>query len=141
MEQEERIEQQQAAIHQQQVVIAELEPKAVFHDTVTDSDGCIPIQALAKVLGIKPKRLFDFLREDGILMKRNDNTASERPLPYQRFIDSGYFVVVERLYPDVHGKLQPYLRTYVTGKGQVFVQKRLALAGELPAQVALLTQE
>jgi phage antirepressor YoqD-like protein len=76
----------------QQSQIKELEPKAEFYDTVTDSKTAIDIGKAAKVLdiGIGRNKLFQKLRDKGVLMNNN--------IPYQTFIDRGYFRIIETKY-------------------------------------------
>ena len=92
-------------------------PKAQFHDAVSEAINCQSVQEIAKVLGTGPNRLFKFLREEGLLMRDN--------LPYQQYLDSGYFRVVEKQYNDGRGESYTYTRTLVTGKGLAYIQKRL----------------
>lgn len=97
--------------------VQEQAPKAQFHDAVAEAINCQSIQEIAKVLGTGPNRLFKFLRDEGLLMRNN--------LPYQQYLDAGYFRVIERQYNDGRGESHTYTRTLVTGKGLAFIQKRL----------------
>lgn len=92
-------------------------PKVAFHDAVGAAVNCQSIQEVAKVLGTGPVRLFRFLRDEGLLMPSN--------LPYQQYLDAGYFRVVERQYRDDRGEHHSYTRTLVTGKGLAYIQRRL----------------
>ncbi|MDV6329153.1 phage antirepressor KilAC domain-containing protein, partial [Idiomarina sp. Sol25] len=74
------------------------------------------VEEIAKVLGTGQNRMFAWLRDQRILMASN--------LPYQRFIDEGYFRTVERQYTDRRGESHTYTRTLVTGKGFAYIQKR-----------------
>ena len=70
---------------------------------------------LAKLLNdehikIGRNKLFQWLREQKILMKSN--------IPYQRYIDSGYFQVKESTFKTPYGE-KTAQTTYVTGKGQI----------------------
>ncbi len=98
--------------------VQEQAPKAQFYDAVTRSVNDQSIQEVAKVLGTGPNRLFRFLRKEGLLMQGSN-------LPYQRYLDAGYFRVVEGNYRDSHGGERTYTRTLVTGKGFVYIQGRL----------------
>lgn len=108
-DQAERLEAQKAQI-------AVLAPKAEFHDRVTEAVNCQTIAEVAKVLGTGQNRMFAWLREQGILMSSN--------MPYQRFIDEGYFRIVEGQYTDRRRESHTYTRTLVTGKGFAYIQKR-----------------
>lgn len=90
--------------------VDELTPKAEFHDAVSEAIDCINIRDFAKVLNTGQNRMFKWLRNQKILM--HDNT------PYQRFVDAGYFRVVEGTYRNKNGESLTYPRTLVTGKGQ-----------------------
>jgi len=98
----------------QQAIIKELEPKADFHDAVTEAINCHTIQEVAKVIGTGEIRLFKWLREFGLLMSNNQ--------PYQRHIEAGYFRMVEKQYKDRRGEAHTYNQTLVTGKGLVYIQ-------------------
>ena len=95
-----------------------MKPKAEFFDAVTDSKDAIAIGDVAKVLDMKIGRnkLFEFLREEKILMPDNR--------PYQRFIDSGYFRVIEQKY-EKNGDTYISLKTLVFQKGVDFIRRRL----------------
>ena len=92
-------------------------PKAQFHDAVSEAINCQSVQEIAKVLGTGPNRLFKTLRDEGLLMRDN--------MPYQQYLDAGYFRVVEKQYNDGRGESYTYTRTLVTGKGLAYIQKRL----------------
>lgn len=100
----------------QKAIIHEMEPKAEFHDAVTEAINCHTVQEVAKVIGTGEIRLFKWLRENGLLM--NDRQ------PYQRHIDAGYFRMVEKQYTDKRGESHTYNQTLVTGKGLVYIQQR-----------------
>ncbi len=102
----------------------ELLPKAEFFDAVTDSKTAISIGETAKVLdaGIGQNKLFAFLRDNNIL--KSDNT------PYQRYIDMGYFRVVEQKY-EVNGEIRISIKTLVFQKGIDFIRRLLNKRGEI----------
>jgi len=91
-------------------------PKVAFHDAVTEAINCQTVQEVAKVLGVGPNRMFQFLREEKMLMHNN--------LPYQQHLDAGHFRVIEKCFRDEHGERNTYTRTLVTGKGLAYIQKR-----------------
>ena len=97
-------------------------PKAEFFDAVTDSKTAVSIGDAAKVLdaGIGQNKLFAWLRDRNIL--RGDNT------PYQRYIDSGYFRVVEQKY-QVNGETRISIKTLVFQKGIDYIRKLLIKEG------------
>ncbi|SEM82449.1 Phage antirepressor protein KilAC domain-containing protein [Nitrosospira multiformis] len=87
---------------------------------VAEVVNCQTVQEVSKELGIGSGRLFKFLKGRAILM---DDT-----LPYQTYIDSGYFRGIMKKYRDKRGEAYMYHQTLVTGKRAVFIQKRLAKA-------------
>ena len=97
---------------------AKLLPKAEFFDAVTDSKTAISIGEVAKVLdmGIGQNKLFAFLREQKILDRQN--------IPYQEYIDRGYFRIVEQKY-EVHGEVRINIKTLVFQKGIDWIRKQL----------------
>lgn len=94
--------------------IEEMKPKAEFHDAVTNSNGCIDMMEMAKILGTGRTRLFKWLRDQEVIQKNST-------LPYQQYIDCGYFKVVETYIKDLE---TPVTKTIITGKGQVWITKK-----------------
>ena len=99
----------------------ELKPKAEFHDTVSNTTNLIDMGKMAKLMkdqhiNIGRNRLFQWLRDCEILMYNN--------VPYQRYIDSGYFVVKESVYSTPSGENRTQQTTYITGKGQIYIIKK-----------------
>ena len=92
-------------------------PAVEFHAAVSSAINCQTIQDVSKVLGVGANRMFQFLRNEKLLMSNN--------LPYQKYLDSGYFRVVEKSYKDGNGERITYTRTLVTGKGLIHIQDRL----------------
>jgi len=97
------------------------EPLVQFANQVADTENVIDIGRMARLakaenIHIGRNRLFRFLKECGVFMTNN--------LPYQQFIERGYFVVKESLF-EAHGVMKTYQQTYVTGKGQRYVIKLL----------------
>ena len=93
-------------------------PKAEFFDAVTDSKQAIAIGDVAKVLdmGVGRNKLFEILRETKVLMPDNR--------PYQKYIDAGYFRVVEQKYQK-NGDTYINLKTLVFQKGLDFIRRKL----------------
>ncbi len=98
---------------------AVLQPKAEFFDAVAESKDAIDIGSAAKVLnmGIGRNNLFDFLREQEILMNNNQ--------PYQRFVDAGYFRTVEQKYQKPDGSTCISIKTLVYQKGLNYIRKQV----------------
>lgn len=100
---------------------AEMKPKALFADAVSASHTSILIGELAKLIkqngvDIGQKRLFDWLREQGFLMK----SGSSRNMPTQRSMEQGLFEIKESSYINSEGVTVVTKTTKVTGKGQIY---------------------
>lgn len=102
-------------------LIAEMKPKAEFFDTVADSKTALPMDQVAKVLdmGIGRNKLFEFLREHNVLQSNN--------VPYQRFVDAGWFRTIEQHYQKGY---EPCIsvKTLVYQKGVDGIRKMLLKA-------------
>lgn len=95
-------------------------PKIEFFDAVTDSKDAIPMDQVAKVLDIPTmgrNKMFQRLRDLGILMQNN--------IPYQRYVDQGYFRVVESKYTTPKGETKISMKTLVFQKGIEFIRRKL----------------
>lgn len=104
-----------------EIVVEKQKPLVSFANKVSNTKDLINMGEMAKLLKDKHieigrNRLFAILREEGILMKSN--------VPYQQYIDRGYFEVKETVRENNYGnKVFPI--TYVTGKGQLFLTKEI----------------
>lgn len=112
---------QMIAINQLNERIRHDQPLVEFANQVSNTDNLIDMNAMAKLaieenIPIGRNRLFCWLRKNQILMSDN--------LPYQRYIDRGYFVVKESVF-DTGSMTKTYQQTYVTGKGQAYIIGRL----------------
>lgn len=109
-----------------EATVKELAPKAEFHDVLlADPKGTITMNELAKIFSFRNKakntfvggvQLFGILRLNGWLMHNNQ--------PYQRHINSGYFMV-KMWYKNQQNGIQ----TMVTLKGARFLYKKLKAMG------------
>ena len=93
--------------------IQEDKPKVEFYNDVTDSKHTCDMQTVAKVLnfkGVGRNTLFEILRNENILQPDN--------MPYQKFVDAGWFRLIETKYNDeMSGELRIYFKTVVFQKG------------------------
>jgi len=94
----------------------ELEPKAQAYDTMLSGDNAQTMAEVAKFLGTGRNRLFDILREQRVLLP---NT-----LPYQEYLDRGYFKVRQVPVKRSQGVMNK-TQTLVTAKGVDFIHKLL----------------
>jgi anti-repressor protein len=100
--------------------VAELLPKADFYDRVADTSVTFSLGETAKMLaipGFGRNNLIQFLRDEGILMA--DNVAK------QRYVDRGYFRIVQRDYYGPDGELRVKAVTRVYEKGVDYIRHRL----------------
>lgn len=97
-------------------------PKVLFADAVSASKNSILVGELAKILkqnGIETgqKRLFEWLRNNGYLIKRK---GTDYNMPTQRSMEQGLFEIKETPIPHSDGHITVNKTTKVTGKGQVY---------------------
>lgn len=110
--------------------IKTMKPKAIFADAVAASHTSILVGELAKILkqngvNIGQNRLYEWLRENGYLIKGNKRT--DRNAPTQRSMDMGLFEVKISTVVNSDGSVRETRTTKVTGKGQqYFINKFLA---------------
>lgn len=96
-----------------------LESAANFAYQLCSSKDTIDIGECAKVLNknIGRNSLFEFLRNKGVLQNNN--------IPYQKYIDAGYFRVIETKYVTPNGETKISLKTVVFQKGVAYINKLL----------------
>lgn len=122
-----KIKERDAIIERQQAKIEADKPKTIFADAVSTSHTSILVGDLAKLIcqngvQIGQKRLFDWLRDNGYLIK----CGLSRNMPMQRYVEQGLFEVKESTVQNPDGSVRITKTTKVTGKGQVyFVNKFL----------------
>ncbi len=109
------------ALVEQQKQLEHQRPLVEFAETVTKTANSISVGEFAKLvadekINIGQNKLFVWFRENKYLMKNN--------VPYQRYIDDGYFNLVEQVYKTPYGS-KTRVKTLVTGKGQVYFVEKL----------------
>jgi len=95
-------------------------PKIEFYEVVTGSDDTFDLGTVAKVInkkGYGRNKLFEFLRENKILMQNNQ--------PYQKYIDIGYFRMIESKITKPAGDTCTNIKTVVFQKGVDYITKLL----------------
>lgn len=97
-------------------------PKEIFADAVSASATSILVGDLAKLIcqngvQIGQKRLFEWLRENGYLIKRK---GADWNMPTQRSMEMGLFEIKESTHLDGNGCNVTTRTPKVTGKGQVY---------------------
>jgi anti-repressor protein len=120
------------AAQQQQRIDAD-RPKVLFSDALTCSPSTILVRELAKLLhqngvDMGEKRLFEWLRENGYLIKRGYRDYNQ---PTQRAMEMGLIEVQTRNVSDASGKVIVTKTPRITGAGQVyFINKFLTEEAE-----------
>ena len=91
-------------------------PKAEFYDAVTNSSDTIDMAETAKVLnmGVGRNTIFKILRQQRVLNRNN--------IPYQEYIDRGYFRCIESKYTKADGTNCFNIKTVVFQKGVDFIR-------------------
>ena len=93
-------------------------PKVDFVDSITNAVGCISVSELAKIIGTGRNRMYALLREHGYLLSSHNE-------PKQASIKSGWLRYVEiGTFTDWAGIEHPNFKVVVTGKGQVYFEKK-----------------
>lgn len=116
-----KIEEKNQFIAMQSNRIEEMRPKEIFADAVSASKTSILVGDLAKMIcqngvQIGQKRLFEWMRNNGYLMK----SGSSRNMPAQRYVEQGLFEIKESNVQNPDGSVRITKTTKVTGKGQVY---------------------
>ena len=70
--------------------------------------------------GVGRNKLFEFLRNRKILMRNNQ--------PYQKYVDCGYFRIIEQKYERPNGDTCINIKTLVYQKGVKYIQELLKSA-------------
>ena len=94
----------------------ENQPKIETYNALMSSNDLMDFLDFSKIIKIGRTNLFSKLRELGILMRNN--------MPYQRYIERGYFKCVESTYNQGDIK-RIYTKTMITPKGQDYLTKKL----------------
>jgi len=110
--------------------IEEMKPKTIFADAVSASHTSILVGDLAKLIcqngvQIGQKRLFQWLRDKGYLMK----SGASYNMPMQRYVEQGLFEVKESNIQNPDGSVRITRTTKVTGKGQIYFINKFLQVG------------
>ena len=116
------IQQRDQRIKELESDVAAAKPKVLFADAVSASDSTILIGDLAKLIKqnghpIGQKRLFNWMREQGYLIKRQ---GADYNSPTQRAMEMGLFKIKETAISHSDGHVSVSKTTKVTGKGQQY---------------------
>lgn len=96
-----------------------MSPKADFYDAVVESPDAVDMAVAAKTLnmGIGRNTMFKILRDEGILQHNN--------IPYQEYVDRGYFRCIESKFSMPDGSTHVNIKTVVHQKGLDFIRKTI----------------
>ncbi len=103
-------------------------PKVDFFDSVAESKDAIEMKAVANTLNyisIGRNKLFAILREQKVLLPSN--------LPYQKYIDAGYFRTIETK-KNCGSEIRIFIKTLVYQKGLDYIKKLLDKLGYKPKE-------
>jgi phage antirepressor YoqD-like protein len=117
-----------AELAEQREALAFAAPKVEAFDRLLDASGTVCLTDAAKALGQSPKKFFDDCHALGVLFRR----ASQDWVPYQSYLDRGWFEVKTRTYgegPYAHVTEQ----TRVTPKGLDGLAKLFPVVGQVSA--------
>ena len=124
-----KIAEKDRLLEEKQAHIEQMKPKAIFADAVSASHTSILVGDLAKLIcqngvQIGQKRLFQWLRDKGYLMK----SGASYNMPMQRYVEQGLFEVKESNIQNPDGSVRITRTTKVTGKGQVYFINKFLLS-------------
>lgn len=116
------IGEQNKLIQQQRDKIQQDKPLVQFAEHVSESVNSIDIGTFSKLLydeniKIGRNRLFAWMKKNGYLMWDTK--------PYQKYVDAGYFKVIEQAFKTPYGNKMVDTKTLVTGKGQIYFTEKL----------------
>lgn len=97
-------------------------PKIDFAEAVTASDAEHTITEAAKVLSIRPRKFFDWLRANGFIYKQGTQAM-------QFSINKGLMVTRFHTFKHTDGELDKKAHARITGKGLYFFYQRLRHEG------------
>ena len=99
----------------------DLEPKADSYDRFLSGDGTYSVGTVAKMLGLSQKKLFDQLRNTGVLISK----GAMRNTPYQRYMH--HFAVKAYDFTRTDGTTSTSYTTKVQPSGLEFIARKLGL--------------
>nr|WP_054550348.1 phage antirepressor KilAC domain-containing protein [Lysinibacillus sphaericus] len=120
------IESNKKKIVEQQLIIEAQKPKVLFAEAIQASHTSILIGDFAKILkqngvDVGQKRLFEWLRENGYLIKRK---GSDFNSPTQKSMELGLFEIKETPIHHTSGEISISRTSKITGKGQAYFIKK-----------------
>ena len=112
-------------VEQQEAEIKELKPKGEFYDAVAQSNSTLSLDQVAKLLNFENmgrNNLCKYLRDKNIFNHKN--------VPYQKYIDAGYFKLTESSWRNPYTEeLQVSIKTVMYQKGIDWLDRKLRTEG------------
>lgn len=99
----------------------QLEPKADFYSRFIDGDGTYSVANVAKMLGLSQNKLFQLLRNHGVLIAK----GNQRNTPYQKYMH--HFAVKAYTYTRQDGTTGDSYTTRVQPSGLEFISRKLGI--------------
>jgi phage antirepressor YoqD-like protein len=100
--------------------LADNAEKVDFYNKIHERDDLLNPTKASKLFGTGRNRYLQYLRDHKILMSR----PHQQNMPYQRYLDAGYFEVKEGLYENPKtGKREFKALPLLTGKGMIWLQQ------------------
>lgn len=131
-EEKEKSAQLETTVNKQNELLERSKPLVCFANCVKTAETSILVGELAKILRqnnieIGQKRLFEWLRQNGYLIK----TGSERNMPTQYSMERGLFEIKETVISHSDGHTSINKTPKITGKGQIyFINKFVEYSGD-----------
>lgn len=127
-----RLKDEQTKRLQAEQKVIEQKPKVIFAEALETSKSSILIGELAKLLKqngveIGQKRLFDWLREKGYLIRKQ---GEEYNNPTQKSMELGLFEIKKSTINNPDGSVRVTRTPKVTGKGQIYFINKFLEKGE-----------
>lgn len=101
--------------------LEEARPKVEAYDAFMDADGTYAVGAVAKMIGLSQNKLFDRLRNEGVLIAK----GAMRNTPYQQYMH--HFSVKAHDFERSNGDRSTSYTTRVQSSGVDFIRRKLGL--------------
>jgi len=119
----------QKEVQEKQVVIEYQQPRVDFANAISNSKDTVSFLEYAKMLSkndliVGRNNLTLFLRNTKVLM-----SGERQNIPYQTYVDRGWFVVDQTQYHKVDGTISLSSTTKITPRGQIKIEKKIRESG------------
>lgn len=113
----------QILIEQQAKQLEEQEPAVVYSNAMHSAiNGSKQLGDFAKSVGYGPQKIFTLFKDNNIIF----SSKTQKNVPYQRYIDAGYFEIDNRTRTGKGGKVEAYQVTLITPKGQQWATNKFS---------------